>query len=37
MLPNPPRRSILMGRGGGSEEEVRNELLASFLLSVLKK
>jgi hypothetical protein len=36
MLGNPPRLSILTGRGGGSEGEVRNELLAWLLLSVLK-
>jgi hypothetical protein len=28
---SPPRQSTLTGRGGGSEREVRNELLACFL------
>jgi hypothetical protein len=36
MLRNPPRLSILTRRGGGSEREVRNELLACFLMYVLK-
>jgi hypothetical protein len=36
MLRNPPRLSILTRRGGGSEAGMRNELLACFLMSVLK-
>jgi hypothetical protein len=36
MLPNPPRLSILTRRADGGKEGMRNGLLASFLLSVLK-